>query len=880
MKAGTVASGDGVPNAASDWQTKDVFDSTVTAPTVPAGLTATEGDGEVTLSWTNPNDSTIIKYQVRQSDDGGTNWGGWTDISGSGSTTTTHTVSSLTNGTTYDFELRAMNAGGYSREGSASGTPNAPAAPVIADKPTNDTIQVAENTTGLLHTFSATDANLDPITWTLEDSDKDSFVISGSSLLPGSSSAELTLASGTTLNHEARSSYSFTVRASDGILSDSVAITLRVTDVDTDAPGQPDAPTVSSTSRTSVTLTWSAPATNTGPAITGYDVQYREGTSGSWNSHSHSDTSTTTTITGLSSSTSYQVQVRAMNDEGTGAWSDSRTADTTDNNAPEFTDGTNTTRSVDENTPSGRNIGNPVAATDADTGDTLTYSLGGTDAASFDIVTSSGQLRTNAALNYETDTSYSVTVSVRDDNGGTDSIAVTINVTDVQAPSAPASPSVSAASSSSLSVNWNTPAGATGITDYDVQYRQGTSGNWTNRPHNGTSTTTTITGLSANTSYQVQVLARNVEGESDWSGSGSTSAPPPPAEKPNAPARPTVSAASSSSLRVNWSAPSDASGITDYDVRYRRSGASSWSPRSHSGTSKSTTITGLSSGTTYQVQVRAQNAGGESNWSSSGTGRTRASAPSVSSGGGGGFFITPANRAPSITGPSPRTIDVPENSMFGIAQFSATDGDGDRIRWSLSGEDAKLFVIYSNGRLSVVSGNVLDHESGTRSYAFDVVASDGKASDTAKVTLRVTDVAEPPSAPDAPVLAVLPETGLNVTWTAPENTGPPISDYDARYRETGQTEWTDAGHDGTETSLDVAGLSADTNYEAQVRAANEEGAGEWSTTGTTATAADGYDVNFDGTFDLDETLTAIDDYFQDLVELDVVLEVIEAYFSS
>ena len=99
------------------------------------------------------------------------------------------------------------------------------------------------------------------------------------------------------------------------------------------------------------------------------------------------------------------------------------------NNAPVFTEGTTTTRSVAENTASGQNIGAAVTATDADTSDTLTYTLGGTDAADFGIVRSSGQLQTSAALNFETKDSYAVTVSVSDGNGGTDSIDVTINVT-------------------------------------------------------------------------------------------------------------------------------------------------------------------------------------------------------------------------------------------------------------------------------------------------------------------------------------------------------------------------------------------------------------------------------------------------------------------
>ena len=76
------------------------------------------------------------------------------------------------------------------------------------------------------------------------------------------------------------------------------------------------------------------------------------------------------------------------------------------------------------------NIGAPVTATDPD-GDTLTYSLSGTDEASFDIGESTGQLMTKAALDYDTKMSYMVTVAATDPDGLTDTIDVTINVTDV-----------------------------------------------------------------------------------------------------------------------------------------------------------------------------------------------------------------------------------------------------------------------------------------------------------------------------------------------------------------------------------------------------------------------------------------------------------------
>ena len=123
-------------------------------------------------------------------------------------------------------------------------------------------------------------------------------------------------------------------------------------------------------------------------------------------------------------------------------------------------------------------------------------------------------------------------VRVEDDQGGSNTIEVTINLIDEQEPpETPASPSVSAASSTSLTVIWAEPA-TTGpdIDGYDVQYREGDSGDFTAWPHTGTGTTATITGRSPGTSYEVQVRARNAEGTRGWSlsGTGSTSANEPP----------------------------------------------------------------------------------------------------------------------------------------------------------------------------------------------------------------------------------------------------------------------------------------------------------------------------------------------------------------
>ena len=78
-------------------------------PQAPHNLNANGGDTTIRLSWSNPDDSTINKYQYRLSVDGGTTWNpDWTDIANSEWTTTSHTLTGLTNGTTYTIELRAV----------------------------------------------------------------------------------------------------------------------------------------------------------------------------------------------------------------------------------------------------------------------------------------------------------------------------------------------------------------------------------------------------------------------------------------------------------------------------------------------------------------------------------------------------------------------------------------------------------------------------------------------------------------------------------------------------------------------------------------------------------------------------------------------------
>ena len=257
-----------------------------------------------------------------------------------------------------------------------------------------------------------------------------------------------------------------------------------------------------------------------------------------WADAAHTGTSTQASITGLQPSTTYQVQVKTVNHEGNSDWTDVEKGTTSPNNPPVFAQGSSATRSVPENSPAGTNVGIPVTATDFE-GTDLEYSLEGTDDSSFSIIAASGQIQTKSGVDYnhEVKSSYSLTVKAADGHSGSATIPVTITITDViEPPETPGAPTVTAGTQPRrLDVSWVAPAN-TGpdINDYDLLYRQGTSGDWIPWIHTGADRTNTITGLVAGKTYQVQVKAWNPEKDSDWSlpGSGDTSDNVPPATSP------------------------------------------------------------------------------------------------------------------------------------------------------------------------------------------------------------------------------------------------------------------------------------------------------------------------------------------------------------
>ena len=504
------------------------------------------------------------------------------------------------------------------------------------------------------------------------------------------------------------------------------------------APGQPDAPTVGPTadSTTSLDVSWTAPA-NTGPPITGYDLQYRAGNSGGWTDGPQDVPATSTAIAGLQAGTEYQVQVRASNAAGDGAWSAWRAGETTtDNHLPVF-GATDYTFTLAENADGGTTavaVGT-VSATDADAGHTVTYAIvaGNTAGNDFVIGSSSGAITyTGSGVNFEATASFTLTVRASDGAGGDADVTVTVNVTDdnTEAPAAPAAPAFGTGTSTSIVATWTEPDNAgPDITGYDVEYRRVTTP------------------------------------------------------------------------------------------------ASAWVDAMHSGTERTIAISGLLTGTGYEVRVRATNAEGTSGWSASGTGTTG------------------ANHAPEFTFPDGETsyaFDLAENAdgsgetAVAVGTVSATDADdGHAVTYAIvagntAGDD---FVIGSSNGAITYTGSGVNFEA-TASFTLTVRASDGAGgSADATVTVNVVDADEPPSAPAAPTFGATTATTAVVRWTEPANTGPAITGYGVRYR------LASSAPDGTWTSRDAGtalrttlrGLTEDERYQVQVRATNAEGEGAWST---------------------------------------------------
>ena len=607
----------------------------------------------------------------------------------------------------------------------------------------------------------------------VEASDGDNDALSYSLATP-SSVFEIDPASGqlrtkTALDHETGSSYTVTVRVSDGkdaggnadgAVDDAITVTITVTNLDepgtvTVTPNQPQVGT-----RLTATLT------DPDGAVTSRTWQWQVLESGDWFDVAGA---TSGRYTPVAADEGKRLRVTASYTDGhdsgktaTRTLTDAVQAAPVSNSAPEFPS-SGTTRSVPENTPAGRSIGDPVEAGDDD-GDDLTYTLGGTHAASFSIVETTGQLRTRAALDHEARSSYSVTVTATDRSGTSDVIIVTITVTDVEE-----TPEFDSASTT-RSVAENTPAGRpigdpVAATDGDrdaLTYSLGGSdaASFAIDPSSGRLRTRDALDFETSDSYFVTVSV-----------SDRTTADGEPVDETDPDIDDTISVtigvgdveeapffdSASTTRRVAENTPrgedigapvtatDDDGDALSYSLT--GAGAASFAIDASSGHIETRAPLDFETGpNTYSVTVRVSDrmsAGGEP---------VADTVPDIDDSIAVTITVTNVNEAPSLSGRE--RINAREIATIEVTTYEAVDPEHDDLTWSLSGTDGDDFTISSTGELAFRTLPDFEQPAdsgGNNVYQFTVQVSDAKSANgdpdpaidaTLDITVTVTNVGE------------------------------------------------------------------------------------------------------------------------------------------
>ena len=747
---------------------------------------------------------------------------------------------------------------------------------------------VPENTLGgvdIGSPISATDADDDHLTYAIAGADVSDFAFD---------TASGQLSTKAALDYETKSSYQVTVSVTDGEGgSANVAVTIQVTNV-REPPGQPAKPTAEG-GHEQVTVTWSTP-TNPGPAISGYEVQYRvRGAETFDDTETFEATATSGAITELERGRYYEIQVRAKNVDGPGDWSETAEARVNPNKAPDFDSGLSAGFNVAESPRSGDAIGDPYTATDPD-GDAVSYTLDGVDSAVFTIGETTGQIAVGAGhtLDFENpadldaDNTYVVEIVADDGYEGLASFDVSITITNVDEPGSVTLSATNPRVGSGLTVTLSDPDGEPDTETWQWQRADdGADPTWADIAEATSATYTVITAdlgqvLRAVASYQdedrvdqevqsaatavvraanrdpafpsetaVRMVPENTLAEVEFgspvsatdadddtltyfiagaeasafacdpaSGQLSTSADldyetktsyqvtvsvadgeggaasvavtievTNVNEPPDRPAQPTV-VGGHEEVTVTWSAPTNPGpAISGYDVQYRKRGAE-YTAASYGATVTQATITDLSRGKYYEVEVRAKNADGPGDWSDTAEAR-----------------VFP-NKPPEFDSGLLAAFSVAESPTSGYpigGPYTASDSEDDAVSYTLVGVDAGVFAVgETTGQIAVGDGYTLDFENPVDSdtdntYVVEIVADDGhEGQDSFDVSITITDVDEPGS---VTLSATNPRVGSELTATLSDPDGEP---------DTESWQWQRADDGADPTWVDIADATAAT----------------------------------------------------------------------
>jgi predicted RNA-binding protein with TRAM domain len=216
-------------------------------------------------------------------------------------------------------------------------------------------------------------------------------------------------------------------------------------------------------------------------------------------------------------------------------------------------------------------------------------------------------------------------------------------------------PTISSISESNqqLSVAFTAPTSTGGAAISNYQYSTNNGSSWTTRSPTSTSSPITITGLTNGTTYTVLIRAINANGN----GTSSNDVSATPATTAGAATITTITAGTQS-LSVEFTAPTSNGGTTITNYKYSTDGGTTFTAFSPTQTTSPLTVSGLTGGTTYSVQIKAVNAAGDGTASNTLTGT-----PNSPATGGGSTQTSSPTPTPTPTPtfkPSTQTTQKPK----------------------------------------------------------------------------------------------------------------------------------------------------------------------------------------------------------------------------
>ena len=580
-----------------------------------------------------------------------------------------------------------------------------------------------ENATGTVATYTAEDPEKRAVSWDLSGTDESAFNIVAGVLTFNSPP-----------DFETKPTYQVTVEAAEGRKTDTLAVTVNINNVDEDGS------LALSNAQPQVGTLFTATLSDPDKGISDLTWTWESATSTVSTTTSSSGTTDSYTPVDADEGKSIRVTVSYTDSQGSGKSATVTSANQVQqpppqNDPPVFEP--TTTREVPENTPAGQNIGSAVTATDSP-GDSLTYTLGGQDAGSFDIEGATGQLKTKSGLDRETKDTYTLTVTATDSSGVQDTITVTITVTEVNEP-----PTLTGPQTVTYTEN-NTGAVAT----YTVSDPEGEQVPLEPKGEDGShfrfsggqlhfnAQPDFETPLDANKDrvYNLIVEATDRNSTTTLEVTVTVANVNEPPQFPNGDTG-TRSVTENTAAGQNVGRPVSASDPEKDDLHYTLSGrdARYFDIDSSTGQILAKAELNYEGRSSYSVKVSVRDS---KNVDGNPDAVTDDSIDIT-------INVIGENEAPVITGAT--STNFAENSTRAVASYTGRDPEGSTVTWTLLGTDSAYFAITNRGVLSFDPvPDFEDEKDSDRNsvYHVTVQASDGNNINRHEVTVTVTNVEE------------------------------------------------------------------------------------------------------------------------------------------